>query len=217
MGFRAMSGGFTAGASVSFQANVNAWVGPIPITGYLRRGHRPAAGLQGRHCLHRPGGRHLRTWTDEALKADSVNDYLTTLRIQGYIDAFGGLGFDYSVLALKIGLYGRLTGDTTNTFLSRTYLEDEDNSSCNGQAVGVTGEVGIKFFAKFLFVSYETVIASGSFTYTRPSMTSYIENYWNGPAPAAPACRWARPPCSAGPTWRPTPTAPPGWSEPGTI
>ena len=36
--FRAINGGFTAGAGVSFQANVNAWVGPIPITGSFGAG-----------------------------------------------------------------------------------------------------------------------------------------------------------------------------------
>ena len=48
-------------------------------------------------------------WSDEAKASDSVNDFLTTLRINGYISAFGGVGFDYSIVALKIGLFGKLT------------------------------------------------------------------------------------------------------------
>lgn len=178
--FRTVSGGMTAGASLSFQANINAWVGPVPITATFAAGIAMQLDFKAA-TVYKDQVSDTSGWKEEHLKADSVNDYLTTLRIQGYIDAFGGLGFDYCVLALKIGLYGRLTGDTTNTFLSRTYLEDEDNSQMSGHAVGVNGEVGIKFFAKFLFVSYETVIASGHFNATSPDENyQYINDYWNG-------------------------------------
>ena len=178
--FRTVSGGMTAGASLSFQANINAWVGPVPITATFAAGIAMQLDFKAA-TVYKDQVSDTSGWKEEHLKADSVNDYLTTLRIQGYIDAFGGLGFDYCVLALKIGLYGRLTGDTTNTFLSRTYLANEDDSQISGHAVGVNGEVGIKFFAKFLFVSYETVIASGSFNVTSPDENyQYINDYWNG-------------------------------------
>lgn len=178
--FRTVSGGMTAGASLSFQANINAWVGPVPITATFAAGIAMQLDFKAA-TVYKDQVSDTSGWKEEHLKADSVNDYLTTLRIQGYIDAFGGLGFDYCVLALKIGLYGRLTGDTTNTFLSRTYLANEDDSQISGHAVGVNGEVGIKFFAKFLFVSYETVIASGHFNATSPDENyQYINDYWNG-------------------------------------
>ena len=178
--FRTVSGGMTAGASLSFQANINAWVGPVPITATFAAGIAMQLDFKAA-TVYKDQVSDTSGWKEEHLKADSVNDYLTTLRIQGYIDAFGGLGFDYCVLALKIGLYGRLTGDTTNTFLSRTYLANEDDSQISGHAMGVNGEVGIKFFAKFLFVSYETVIASGHFNATSPDENyQYINDYWNG-------------------------------------
>ena len=178
--FRTVSGGMTAGASLSFQANINAWVGPVPITATFAAGIAMQLDFKAA-TVYKDQVSDTSGWKEEHLKADSVNDYLTTLRIQGYIDAFGGLGFDYCVLALKIGLYGRLTGDTTNTFLSRTYLANEDDSQISGHAMGVNGEVGIKFFAKFLFVSYETVIASGHFNDTS-SDKNYQDttSYWNG-------------------------------------
>lgn len=178
--FRTVSGGMTAGASLSFQANINAWVGPVPITATFAAGIAMQLDFKAA-TVYKDQVSDTSGWKEEHLKADSVNDYLTTLRIQGYIDAFGGLGFDYCVLALKIGLYGRLTGDTTNTFLSRTYLANEDDSQISGHAMGVNGEVGIKFFAKFLFVSYETVIASGHFNATS-SDKNYQDttSYWNG-------------------------------------
>ena len=176
--FRTLGGGMSAGTSLSFQANINAWVGPVPITATFGAG----IGLQlsfKAATVYTDQEANTSGWTSEALKADSVTDYLTTLRIQGYIDAFGGLGFDYSVLALKIGLFGRLSADSTNTFLSQTYLQN--NQQRNGQALGISGEVGIKFFAKFLFVSYEAVIGSGSISYKKTfNDYTYINNYWNG-------------------------------------
>lgn len=119
--FRATGGGMSAGASLSFQANVNAWVGPLPVTATFAAG--VALQLEFKAATVYTDQADTAGWTAEALASDSVNDDLTTLRIQGYIDAFGGVGFDYSLLALKTGLFGRLTGDTTNHFLSRTYLE----------------------------------------------------------------------------------------------
>ena len=176
--FRTLGGGMSAGTSLSFQANINAWAGPVPITATFGAG----IGLQlsfKAATVYTDQEANTSGWTSEALKADSVTDYLTTLRIQGYIDAFGGLGFDYSVLALKIGLFGRLSADSTNTFLSQTYLQN--NQQRNGQALGISGEVGIKFFAKFLFVSYEAVIGSGSISYKETfNDYTYINNYWNG-------------------------------------
>lgn len=176
--FRTVGGGMSAGGSLSFQANVNAWAGPVPITATFAAGIALQLEFKA-STVYTDQTSNTSGWTTDAQKADSVNDYLTKLRIQGYIDAFGGLGFDYSVLALKIGLFGRLTGDTTNSFLSRTYLKE--NSLVAGHSVGVKGEVGIKFFAKFLFVSYETIIGSGSFSYKKPDYNyTYVDNYWNG-------------------------------------
>ena len=177
--FRTLGGGMTSGASASFQANINAWVGPVPITASFAAGIALQLDFKAA-TVYTDQEEDTSGWTASALEADSVNDYLTTLRIQGYVDAFGGLGFDYSLIALKIGLFGRLTADSTNTFLSRTYLQD--NKQMNGQALGLSGEVGIKFFAKFLFISYETVIGSGRFTYSPEPFNdyTYIDEYWYG-------------------------------------
>ena len=104
---------------------------------------------------------------------------MTTLRINAYVHAFGGIGFDYSVVALKIGLFGNLDVDSQNKFLSRTYLADEKKRQINGQALGITSEVGIKFVATFLFISYEAVIASGTLGGTKTfNDWATIDNYW---------------------------------------
>ena len=117
-------------------------------------------------------------WSDPT--ATAVNDFLTTLRINAYVHAFGGIGFDYSVVALKIGLFGNLDVDSQNKFLSRTYLADETKRQLKGQALGIQSEVGIKFVASFLFISYEAVIASGTFGATRTfNDWKKIDDYWN--------------------------------------
>ncbi len=175
--FRATGGGMTAGASLSFQANLNAWVGIIPVTATFGAGI--ALQLDFQTATVYADQVDTSTWTAEAKSWESVNDYLTTLRLNGYINAFGGFGFDYSILALKIGLYGELSGDSTNTFLSRTYLGNTSQRQLDGQGLSVNGEVGIKFYAKFLFISYETVIGSGSFSW-KNTYNNYgdIADYW---------------------------------------
>ena len=51
----------------------------------------------------------------------------------------------------------------------------------DGQALGINGEVGIKFVAKFLFISYETVLGSGGITWTGNfNQWDTIDNYWGG-------------------------------------
>ncbi len=176
--FRTLGGGMTAGAGISFEVNFNAMAGPVPLTASF--GASIALELDFKAATvytDLQSEETLATWTADARSSDSVNEYLTTLRINGYISAFGGFGFDYSIVALKIGLFGKLTADSDNKFLSRTYLQD--NKQMNGQALGITGEVGIKFVAKLLFISYEAIIASGKIgTDYHFNDYEYITQYW---------------------------------------
>ena len=68
-----------------------------------------------------------------------MNNYLTTLRLYAYVRAFAGLGFDYSVVALKIGLFGQISFDGQFAFLDRPYLKEE--KSLKGQKLSVDGKV----------------------------------------------------------------------------
>ncbi len=180
--FRTMGGGLSAGAKVAFQVNFNTMAGPVPLTASF--GASIALELDFKAATiyrDQQAEQVLSTWSSEAGKADSVNDYLTTLRINGYVSAFGGFGFDYSIVALKIGLYGKLTADSDNKFLSRTYLANKNDRQMDGQALGIKGEVGIKFVATLLYATYETVFASGSFTYNENfNDYTYIKDYWDG-------------------------------------
>ena len=173
-----VGGGFTAGVGVGFSFSVNAMAGPVPLTATFELGGAIQLDFRTAVRYGQQGQGTELAWSDPT--ATAVNDFLTTLRINAYVHAFGGIGFDYSVVALKIGLFGNLDVDSQNKFLSRTYLADETKRQINGQALGIQSEVGIKFVASFLFISYEAVIASGTFGATRTfNDWATIDEYWN--------------------------------------
>ena len=173
-----VGGGFTAGVGVGFSFSVNAMAGPVPLTATFELGGAIQLDFRTAVRYGRQGEGTELAWSDPT--ATAVNDFLTTLRINAYVHAFGGIGFDYSIVALKIGLFGNLDVDSQNKFLSRTYLADETKRQINGQALGIQSEVGIKFVATFLFISYEAVIASGTFGATKTfNNWKTIDDYWN--------------------------------------
>ena len=173
-----VGGGFTTGVGVGFSFSVNAMAGPVPLTATFELGGAIQLDFRTAVRYGRQGEGTELAWSDPT--ATAVNDFLTTLRINAYVHAFGGIGFDYSVVALKIGLFGNLDVDSQNKFLSRTYLADETKRQINGQALGIQSEVGIKFVASFLFISYEAVIASGTLGATRTfNDWNTIDDYWN--------------------------------------
>ena len=168
-------GGFTAGVGMGIGFTVNTMVGPVPVTASFGVGGAIQLDFQTAVRYSQQGNN---VWSDP--DATAVNDYLTNLRIVAYVNAFGGVGFDFSVIALKIGLYGELNVDSQNRFLSRPYLKNAGDQQINGQFLQTSGEVGIKFVAKFLFVSYETNLVSAGFT-TGASFGNWgtIDDYWN--------------------------------------
>ena len=173
-----VGGGFTAGVGVGFTFSVNAMAGPVPLTATFELGGAIQLDFRTAVRYGQQGQGTELAWSDPT--ATAVNDFLTTLRINAYVHAFGGIGFDYSVVALKIGLFGNLDVDSQNKFLSRTYLADETKRQINGQALGIQSEVGIKFVASFLFISYEAVIASGTLGATKTfNNWKTIDDYWN--------------------------------------
>ncbi len=173
-----VGGGFTAGVGVGFSFSVNAMAGPVPLTATFELGGAIQLDFRTAVRYGQQGQGTELAWSDPT--ATAVNDFLTTLRINAYVHAFGGIGFDYSIVALKIGLFGNLDVDSQNKFLSRTYLADETKRQINGQALGIQSEVGIKFVATFLFISYEAVIASGALGFSKTfNDWKTIDDYWN--------------------------------------
>ena len=167
-------GGFTAGVGMEFGFNVNTVVGIVPVTGSFEVGGAMQLSLQAATRYSQQDGLK---WSDP--DATAVTDFLTELRLRAYVEAFGGFGFDFSLIALKIGLFGKLDVNSQNRFLSRKYLEDENQRQTNGQYLDIQSEVGIKFKAVFALISYEKVLASGSFGVGKSfNDWTNIRNYW---------------------------------------
>lgn len=167
-------GGFTAGVGMEFGFNVNTVVGIVPVTGSFEVGGAMQLSLQAATRYSEQEGLE---WSDS--EATAVTDFLTELRLRAYVEAFGGFGFDYSLIALKIGLFGKLDVNSQNRFLSREYLAEEAQRQTNGQYLDIQSEVGIKFKAVFALISYEKVLASGSFGDGKDfGQWTDIKKYW---------------------------------------
>jgi uncharacterized protein YjdB len=184
---RPIGGGIRAGISYQNSVTGNSLVGPVPVT------YEVALGVAVRlefdaHMLYEPvtvGGIEYRWQADKEM----VTDYLTNLRLKAFIYAFGGLGFDATIVALKIGVFGQLDLENQNKFLNRNYLDpavanqpagyNQTEKALSGSWLSLQGQVGIKFVAKLLFISYQKTFASAKFgkewTYRN---WDKIENYW---------------------------------------
>lgn len=152
-----IGGGFDLDALIGYTFKMNQMLGPVPVTGEFSLG--AACRLEFRAI--KPYGN-----VPSHINAADVNDFFTALRIKFYVSAFGGFGFDYSIVALKIGVFGKINLDYELEFLNRSYLgpPPQGYGELYGIELGLTGQVGIKFVAKLLFISYEAVLASYEYT-----------------------------------------------------
>jgi len=185
---RPIGGGIKAGIGFTYSTTKNVLIGGVvPATFELALGAAVRLEFDA-HMLYEPvsfGG------IDYSWQADkeNVTDYLTNLRIKAYIYAFGGLGFDATIVALKIGVFGQLTLENENKFLNRNYLDaaiadlpagyNQTEKALSGSRLNLQGQIGIKFVAKLLLISYKKTLASVSFekewTYRN---WDKIEDYW---------------------------------------
>ena len=183
-----ISGGFHVGGGLNFTWNANAIVGVVPVTASLTLGGTVEVRMdmqQGNYYDVSSGMEALQNASteaefDAALETadytDAIaNDYLTSLRLFFYARAFAGVGFDISVVAFKIGVFGQLDLDLQFKWLNRNYLDDSGNISAVGPLssrqdevmfgsdAAISGSTGIEFVFKFLFISYEEVLCSIGF------------------------------------------------------
>jgi hypothetical protein len=157
------NGGFTAGLDIGYKWNFNTFVGPVPVTASFKLGGSAVVDFQ---TIPRYFEINGYPWAEEVKEKSSVvNDYLSTLRLNAYINAVAGLGLDYAVVALKIGCFGEIRVDNKNMFLTRKYLANTSERDKNGHSIELIGQVGIKFEALFVFIGYEAVLASASAGY----------------------------------------------------
>lgn len=183
-----ISGGFHVGGGLNYTWNVNAIVGIVPVTASLTLGGTVEIRMdmqQGNYYDVSSGmdalkSAHTEEDFDAALAAAdytaaTANDYLTSLRLFFYARAFAGVGFDISVVAFKIGVFGQLDLDLQFKWLNRNYLDDSGNISAVGPLssrqdevmfgsdAAISGSTGIEFVFKFLFISYEKILCSIGF------------------------------------------------------
>ena len=141
----------------------NSFCGPVPITAEL--GYGIALSVQFAAAVDR---------------TVMLNDYLTLIQLNAFIRAFAGIGFDYAILAMKIGLFGQLS------FEGALKVLNAKNTS--GPTVGYNlsfdGEVGIEFLVRFLFISYERILWSMKIPIyegkDKDNNWEKIDEYWEG-------------------------------------
>ncbi len=159
-----LSGGFDAGGGIGFVRYFNTMVGPVPVTAELRGGGTLNLSLDALTM----------EYLNSADEKTSGTEFLTKLRLFFYFKFFGGLGIDYSVVALKIGVFGQINADLTFEWLNRPSLPENatytdrskmvsTDKTLDGQNIKLNGRVGIEFVARLLFFSYERVIKSKDF------------------------------------------------------
>lgn len=153
-----VNGNFEAGGGYGMEWTWNYQVGPVPMLVQLELGASAV--------MH----------FDAAVNRQVMdNDYLTQLSIYAYFQAFGGIGFDYAVIALKLGLFGRIGLDAQLKWLNAIGQDAKF-----GYNVGVEGEIGVKFQVEVLFISYEQILWSqpiASYAWSNQEWEE-IDAYW---------------------------------------
>lgn len=168
-----LGGGLNAGGGYEKSKIRNQMVGPVPVTFSITMGGSLEIGTNSSVLFeHVPGN-------DWYVNAKRVNDYLTTIRINAYIELFGGIGFDYGVAAAKVGAFGRISLQNETSQLNRYYSSKPGDRVVVGNKLSIEGRVGLQAKIKFLFFSSTYTFAS--LTYNHDWVFGHwkmIEEYW---------------------------------------
>ena len=159
-----LNGGFNAGGGVSYSWNFNTWCGPVPFTSTITAGGTAEVSMDALAV-----GWLSEDWQDSGLG----NDFLTELRLYLYLRFFAGVGFDYSIVAFKLGVFGQIDFDMQFQWLNRPYLVSGRSNSVDGgtdkamdgQSFKINGRIGLEFLVKLLFLSYEKILYSWDFNF----------------------------------------------------
>ena len=127
-----IQGGLHIGGYIERMWRKNFWLGPIPCTVEIALGANGVVSY------------------DAALDhVEDTNYHLLSAIINGYFRFFGGVGFDYDLLALKVGLFANLTLFYN---LKCLWTQAPDGTDFDwGNRLGLNGEVGVRARAQFLF------------------------------------------------------------------
>lgn len=158
-------GGLVVSGSAGYVWNGNTMVGFIPVTYSIGAGADLEVALE------------FSPMSEEAEEGgqDIYTDFLSTVKFVVWAKAFAGFGFDWSIIALKLGVFGELNAGINVKTLNQAYLENDKNTSYNYFRVG--GEIGLKFEAALLLVHYEKVLVSGDLSYHRLDKIDGREEY----------------------------------------
>ncbi len=162
-----LSGKFDLGGGVNCTWLWNVMAGYIPLTFSIKVGGTAEVTTEALSVNYTED-------SDPTGTLQTGNDWLTQLRLYFYVGAFGGVGIDYSVVALKVGIYGQANADLTFEWLRRPYLSGAEthrhNAADNGttdllnaSALRLNGVLGIEVVARFLAFSYERSLYSFNF------------------------------------------------------
>lgn len=169
-----LNGGFNAGGGMSYSWNFNTWCGPVPFTFSLTVGGSADISMDALSVAY----------YDTAAHTNGLGtDFLTQLRIYLYVRFFAGVGFDYSVVAFKLGVYGEVSLDMRFRWLNRPYMSGKSNiintadgvhsNNMDGQSFQVNGEIGLEFMVTVLFISYDKILFSYRF-----NLLNKVTNHW---------------------------------------
>lgn len=180
-----LDGGFHAGGGLEYTEVWNYMVGPVPFTVELNIGGTAEVSMDAITAAYQETG--------ESTTADLDTEFLTQLRIHLYLRLFAGVGFDYSVVAFKLGIFGQIDVNMRFRWLNRPYLSkhnnafilatgerNSENANLNGQNFKIDGTIGLEFIVKFLFISYEKTLFSFEFNLLNKSTGKWdrIDSLW---------------------------------------
>lgn len=163
------SSSFNIAAGINAQILINSSLGPVPVTAEFN--------ANGSVTFVYAMASHSGTKIERLYDKEFVNDYLKELRFDLYVKAFGGVGVDYSVIALKVGVFGDQDLSLTQRWLYRGYLESD--TDLFGREIRAEGRLGIEFKAKIGFIDYTKVLASAGYSAAKGYYSwDDIDDYW---------------------------------------
>ncbi len=165
-------GGLNAGFGVDFGYTQNFMLGPVPVNCSFNLGIAASMGFTTTNTGYFEG-------------ISNKSNYLTNAEVKMICEAFAGVGWDCGFVALKLGIYGSLTGsysiknlDAWNVNYKEKLLDKVNKSGTN---TTVVGELGLKFTVKILFINYSKKLWSASHKFVDVSTGEYeaIGEWWS--------------------------------------
>ena len=174
--------GLSAGANVEVEKKLcegNAFVGPVPVTYSVAvKANASLKVSSKRNDVH-----YDREDTENGIgkyePKVQKNRYMTLIDflVGGGLEVYGGVGFDYELVALSMGVFLD-SGIDINVL---TLFMNDPFDFTMGIKGGLHAELGIKVQAKLFIASYETTICSVSGGVEFASdRYNYISNNWSG-------------------------------------